>query len=97
MIPLSPEAEAQLDGLLVHYENSERLEAARNLLAAIQNASSRIQRSPDAGLSAPRPYPDLARYGFRWIKEGAYWVADTDNGLIIVGVFYHTADIPHRI
>jgi plasmid stabilization system protein ParE len=99
VIPLSPEAEAQLDALLVHYEKLDRVEAARNLLAALEKVSKRIERSPELGLSAPRPYPLLSHLGFRWIKEGGYWIAYTHiaNDLIIAGVFHETADIPNRV
>ncbi len=36
MIALSPEAEAQLDALIVHYEALGRLEASINLLNALE-------------------------------------------------------------
>jgi plasmid stabilization system protein ParE len=78
VIPLSSEAEAQLDDLMTHYERLERIEAVRNLLAAVEAAAARIERAPEAGLSAPRPYPNLARLGLRWIKESAYWIAYMD-------------------
>ena len=99
MIALSPEAESQLDDLLVHYEQRERPEAIRNLIGSLEQAAARIERAPDAGLHAPRPYPSLASLGLRWIKEGAYWFAyaDTAGGLVIAGVFYESADIPNRL
>lgn len=99
MIPLSPEAEAQLDGLLTHYERLARIDAARNLLAALEAASARIERAPEAGLPAPRPYPSLARLGLRWIKERAYWIAymDAGDGPIIATIFHDRADIPNRV
>jgi hypothetical protein len=49
-------------------------------------------------LSAPRPYPDLARPGLAWIKAGRYWIAyRTKPRVIIVAVFYDTANIPGRL
>ncbi len=50
MIALTPEAEEQLDGLLAHYERLGRVEAAENLLVALERASARIERQPEAGL-----------------------------------------------
>ena len=61
MIALSPEAEAQLDALIAHYEALGRVEASLNLLNALERATARISERPEAGLPAPRPYPALAR------------------------------------
>jgi len=99
VIRLSPEAEAQLDGLLAHYEKLQRIEAAYNLLAALDAAAARIENAPQAGLPAPRPYPALARLGLCWTKVGAYWVAytDSDSGVVIAGVYHDTANIPRRV
>ncbi len=99
MIPLSPEAESQLDELLVYYEQRERPEAVHNLIAAVEQAGAHIEQAPDSGLPAPRPYPALAALGLRWIKQGAYWFAyaDPPSGPIIAGVFYVSADIPNRL
>lgn len=98
MIPLSPEAERQLDDLLRHYEALGRLEAAERLYQALERANRRILLTPDAGLHAPRPYPAAQRFGFRWIKEGRYWIAYIrGSDPVIVGVFYDMADIPGRL
>ncbi len=98
MIRLSPDAESNLDALLAHYEERGRPEATAGLLAAIERASARIERTPGAGLLAPRPYPSLASDGRRWIKEGAYWIAYSNTKPpVILGVFYETADIPRRV
>ena len=47
----------------------------------------------------PEPYPSLSDLGFRWTKEGRYWIAfeETDAGPVVAGVFYETADIPNRL
>jgi plasmid stabilization system protein ParE len=98
VIALSPEAASQLDRLIEHYEAKGRLQAAVNLLRALEHASERITAEPSAGLSAPRPYPGLARFGRRWIIEGRYWISySLASPPIISGVFYAEADIPGRI
>ncbi len=98
MIALSPEAEAQLDALIAHYEALGRVEASVNLLSALERARARIAAKPEAGLPAPRPYPSLAKAGRRWIIEGRYWVSySLTTPPVISGVFYAMADIPNRL
>ncbi len=98
MIALSPEAETHVDRLIAHYEAKERLQAAVNLLHALERAKARITAAPDAGLDAPRPYPSLKRHSRRWIIEGRYWISySLTTPPVISGVFYVTADIPNRI
>ena len=98
MIRLSPEAEAQVDALLSHYERLERPEAAYNLFDTITEASSRIEEAPESGLPAPRPYPTLSSLGLRWIKQRSYWIGySTGVPPIVAAVFYETANIPGRI
>jgi hypothetical protein len=63
----------QLEALIAHFISKERFEAANNLVAAVDAAARRIEADPRRGLPAPRPYPDLARFGFLWIKEYRYW------------------------
>ena len=46
MIALSPEAEAQLDALIAHYEALGRVEASINLLNALERAKARISATP---------------------------------------------------
>ncbi|RYI17240.1 MAG: type II toxin-antitoxin system RelE/ParE family toxin [Acetobacteraceae bacterium] len=98
MIALSPEAEAQLDALIAHYEALDRIEASIRLLEALERAKSRILEDPEGGLPAPRPYPALANVGRRWIIEGSYWIAySLTTPPVISGVFYAMADIPTRL
>ena len=98
MIALSPEAQRQVDQLIQHYETKERLEAAENLLRALERASERIAADPMSGLDAPRPYPSLARHGRRWRIEGRYWISySLGSPPIISGVFHAQANIPGRI
>jgi len=98
MIALSPEAEAQLDALIAHYEALGRLEASINLLDALERARLRISEKPEASLPAPRAYPSLAKAGRRWVIEGTYWISyGLTTPPIISGVFYAMADIPNRL
>ncbi len=97
MIAYTPRAERQVDDLLRHYEGRGRLEAVRALLAALDAAEQSIEKKPNAGLSAPRPYPRLSREGRAWVKAGRYWIAySTTHPPVIVAVFYERADIPGR-
>ena len=99
MISLSPEAETQLNGLLAFYEERQRPQATRNLITAVQEAAGRIERTPEDGEPAPRPYPTLASLGFLWIKVRIYWFAYSaaKTGFVIGGIFHESADIPNRI
>jgi plasmid stabilization system protein ParE len=97
VVILSPDAEADVDELVAHYEANDRLEAAQNLLRAVDVAKMRVGRAPGAGLAAPRPYPKLKRRGVKWIIEGNYWFAYIDQAEpMIIAVFYAAADIPNR-
>lgn len=92
MIRLSTDAE-----LLQHYVRRGRPKAGRNLIAIIDEVVARIERDPDRGLPAPRPYPALARPGRAWTKAGRYWIThSTTRPPVILGVFYEAADIPGR-
>ena len=68
------------------------------MVAALAEAEAKIEGNPADGLPAPRPYPALKRPGRAWIKAGRYWVAyRTKTPLMIVAVFFETADIPGRL
>jgi plasmid stabilization system protein ParE len=98
VVALSAEAESHLRRLTEHYERIDRLEAARNLLAAVEAAKLRIGGQPAAGLPAPRPYPELRYLNLKWIIEHRYWIAYTaSEPPVIAGIFHDTADIPNRI
>jgi hypothetical protein len=66
---------------------------------AIAMAAARIEEQAGPFSPAPRPYPDLATYGRRWLKEGRYWVAfvPISGGYAITSVFFETANIPGRL
>ena len=77
---------------------SARPAAARKLIEAYGLAIEEIAADPKAWFTCPRPYPDLARYGFRWIKVHRYWfgyVSAADP--IITNVLDEVADIPSRV
>jgi plasmid stabilization system protein ParE len=98
VIDLSPEADRQLRQLTEHYEARDRLDAARNLLAAVEAAKMRIARCPSDGMPAPRPYPELSDLNLQWIIEHRYWIAYTaSDPPVIAAIFHDTADIPNRI
>ena len=83
---------------MAYFEEMGRMQAAANLLAALERASGRIVLALEVGLPAPRPYPSLAWFWFRWVKEGPYWIACmTGKSPIIVGVYHEAADIPNRV
>jgi hypothetical protein len=43
-------------------------------------------------------YPEAAEAGWRWIKEGRYWIAySLTRPPLIVAVIYDQADLPRRI
>ena len=64
---------------------------------ALAEVSLIIATSPERGLAAPRPYPELAELGFQWLKRGRYWIAYDPAVPIIAGVFFETDDIPNRV
>ena len=97
MTRYTPKAARQVVELRRHYEERERLEAIAALAAALEAAERRIEDYPEAGLPAPRPYPEVARPGRSWIKEGRYWIAYSTRRPLIVAVFYDTANIPGRL
>jgi plasmid stabilization system protein ParE len=99
VIRLSRAARAQIADLAKYYEDLDRPEAVRNLRMMIARAADRIEARRGRSFPAPRPYPNLTRAGWLWLKEGPYWIAyarDSKGGLIQV-IFHEAADIPNRI
>lgn len=49
--------------------------------------------------NAARPYPSLVRPGWKWTKEGRYWIAfrEGKHGPAISAIFHEAADIPRRL
>lgn len=98
MIGFTARAARQFRDLRQYYEQHEREAALRALIQAVEDAARRIEASPGAGLPAPRPYPQLARPGWKWLKAGRYWIAyTTTDSPEITAVFFETADIPSRL
>jgi len=67
-------------------------------LTSLDHAREQIASHPESGLTAPRPYRELARVGLRWIKSspcGIYYT--TTKPPLIAGIFHATADIPNRL
>ena len=61
-------------------------------------AVEQIAAGTKSWLTHPRPYPDLARYGFQWIKVHRYWfgyIAGEDP--IITNILDEVADIPAHV
>jgi hypothetical protein len=74
LIGFTARAGRQLRALRQHYEDRDRPEAIGRLMAAVVEASRKIEANPEAGLAAPRPYPQLARPGRAWLKVGRYCI-----------------------
>jgi len=67
--------------------------------SAIARAGERIETKRGPFFPAPRPYPNLTRPGWQWLKEGPYWIAyvTVPGGAVIQAVYYETANIPGRL
>ncbi len=99
MIRLSLVARTQVSGLTKHYRDLDRPEAIANLRAVVARAAERIEKGRGPFFPGPRPYPNLKRQGWLWLKEGPYWieyVSDPAGGVIQV-IFHEAADIPNRL
>jgi plasmid stabilization system protein ParE len=96
-------ARAQYLGILRRYRRATarraaRPTAARKLVEAYTAALEKIEAGPKTWYHFPRPYPDLARYGFCWIKIHRHWFAYVP-GLdpIITNILDETSDIPTHV
>lgn len=99
MVFITATAQAQLEALEDHYARLGRDLAAVRMLEAVALAKLRIEKGLGPFYDAPRPYPGIQRAGWRWLKEGAYWIAFTDEpGMsAILAIFYEAANIPGRL
>jgi hypothetical protein len=98
MVLITAAAQSQLEALERHYDRLNRDLATIRMTEAVAMAAGRIEDNPGPFWAAPRPYPDLSDLGWRWLKEGRYWVAfaGIPGGHAITGVFFDTANIPAR-
>jgi hypothetical protein len=99
MVLITAVAREQLEALEAHYEKLGRDVAIVRMTEAIAMAATRIEEQAGPFYPAPRPYPELAVYGWQWLKEARYWVAFASfaDAYAITGIFFDTADIPSRI
>ncbi len=75
-----------------------RPQAARRLIDAYEAAVEVIASGPRTSFSHPRPYSQLASYGFRWIKVHRYWFGYLpDQDPIITNILDEVADIPAHV
>jgi hypothetical protein len=75
-----------------------RPEAAGKLIEAYDVAVGRIAAGPRSWPTHPGPYPDLARYRFRWIKVHRHWFAyQPGPSPVITNVFDAAGDIPGQV
>ena len=75
-----------------------RPEAARRLIATYDAALAQIAADTRSWLTHPKPYPELARYGFRWIKLHRYWFAwQPGPPPVITNIFDEAGNIPRWI
>ena len=75
-----------------------RPDAARRLIETYDAAVARIAADPHLWLTYPGPYPERARYGFRWIKLHRYWFASLPGPPpVITNIFDEAGDMPRWI
>jgi hypothetical protein len=93
---LTRRAIGQAEALFKHYRRLERAEAIENLAAAIRAAQAVIP-TLRRHRAAPAPYPEVARPGTGWIRQGRYWFAYGMRRPRVIRAIYHdAADIPGR-
>jgi hypothetical protein len=96
-------AQAQYLGMVSRYlrampHRPPRPDAARKLIETYDAALEQIASGPRFWLSHPRPYPDIARYGFRWVKIHRYWFAyQPGPSPVITNIFDESGDIPGQV
>lgn len=67
--------------------------------ATVDQAVARLSSDAKSGAPAPRPYPEIARLGYRWIKIHRYWLGYkvTETAVIITNVHFETSNIPGNV
>jgi hypothetical protein len=72
--------------------------AAQRLMDTYDEAVEVLARGPKTSFSHPRPYPQLASFGFRWIKLHRYWFGYLPGpDPIITNVLDEVSDIPAHV
>jgi plasmid stabilization system protein ParE len=99
MTPLAPAARRQLDALTRYYAERGRVDVIDHLIESIERACIRQTAGRGLFYDSPRPYPTLLRPGWRWTKEGSYWIAFSPgkDGFVIRAIFHEAANIPGRM
>lgn len=99
MIYETHHARNQIRALRAHYLQKERYDAYRNLITAIREARAKIAADPNGGLPHPRPYPGMAKWGFRWIMVHRYWFGwSMSRGYpVVTNVFDATSRMWRRV
>jgi plasmid stabilization system protein ParE len=102
-IRITATARDQYLGLIRRYLHTTisrpaRPAAAYKLIGAYATAVEQIATGPKSWLTHPRPYPALARCGFRRIKVHRYWFGylSTEDP-IITNILDEVADIPAHV
>ncbi len=99
MIALAPAAERQLEALTRHYAERGRDAAIDRLVDSLERAGARYLAGRGLFYDAPRPYPTMLRPGWRWTKQGRYWIAFSrdEQGVVVRALFYEGANMPDRL
>ena len=102
-VQITGTAEAQYLGTIRRYvlgtsKRPARPQAAQKLVESYELAVQQIATGPRTWFSHPRPYPALARYGFRWIKVHRYWFGYLPAANpIITNILDEVADLPAHV
>ena len=99
MIRQTLAARDQALALLHAYRDSRRNGAFRNLLDAILIAADTIEAALTGGSAYPKPYPRMAKWGFRWIKVHRYWFGwSMARGYpVVTNIFFETSRMWRRV
>jgi plasmid stabilization system protein ParE len=99
MAILSPEADAQVQGLIRYYGQLGRIEAIARLIETLDRAAVKVDQLGARGRHYPSVYAELAIHGLFWTKVHCYWFAYTIAGsdTVITNVLHDHANIPRRM
>ena len=100
MVKVARTAQHQIDRLIGHYLQNDRVEAAVRLQQAVAEAVIRIHQPGVLTRPFPGTHREIAAFGLSWLKVHVYWFGyKTIPGqeIAIVNVIWHRADIPARV